>query len=520
MYAQITREMVLSQHFTSLTYQEEPYSNKSPLFFWVLAFSTGLFGENEIALRLPGALFSFGIMALTYALGKALFSRTAAFWAALLVPTTHVFLWYGRRVLFDSMLTFFITLALLAWVRAHIQKLGSWWYVASFLSMALAAMTKGLHGYVLPLVVIAVFLVITKDATPFKKWSVWIGLFLSVSLMTAYSLSLDVDLQKHFNPLKASRSVFEFVTVRPSTERHPIYWYLLIMWFDFFPWCALVPSSLLAVLSKRPLRPSPAEAFVLAWVLGMFLALSVSSLKREPYLMSLVPGLGLMIGYYRQTISDASEQNRWATWLLRLLLALLAVAFTVALFAGPSLLHRRWSVEPALFPVVYVLVMIVLSIALIYSAVRSDIRRAFQTIGALAIGFAFGVVQFVLPAIDQAGSARQISEDIKAIATNSAQPIHSYSPRWPKNEDAIYYLNLPPALPRIPSEDALIEIVRETGHVSAVMDKTVLNDLRTRVDLTIDLVREFPRPRDKGMYLLTVQVKKPAEPDVRGGRPR
>ena len=147
LYAQVTREMVYARQYTSLTYQGEPYANKSPLFFWTLALSTGLFGEHEVALRLPGALFGFGTMVLTYALGKALFSRTAAFWAALVVPTTHVFLWYGRRVLFDSMLTFFITLALLAWVRAHIQKSASGWYVLAFLSMAVAAMTKGLHGF-------------------------------------------------------------------------------------------------------------------------------------------------------------------------------------------------------------------------------------------------------------------------------------------------------------------------------------------------------------------------------------
>lgn len=51
LYAQIAREMALTKQFFSLTYQEEPYSNKPPLFFWLLALSTGLLGENEIALR-------------------------------------------------------------------------------------------------------------------------------------------------------------------------------------------------------------------------------------------------------------------------------------------------------------------------------------------------------------------------------------------------------------------------------------------------------------------------------------
>ena len=63
----------------------------------------------------------------------------------------------AARVLFDSMLVFFITLALLIWVRAYIQRAGDRWYALSFIPMALATMTKGLHGLALPLFVIVGF---------------------------------------------------------------------------------------------------------------------------------------------------------------------------------------------------------------------------------------------------------------------------------------------------------------------------------------------------------------------------
>ena len=60
LYAGIAREMVQSGNYVALTYQGEPYVNKPPLFFWILALSTALFGDNEVALRLPGALCSLG----------------------------------------------------------------------------------------------------------------------------------------------------------------------------------------------------------------------------------------------------------------------------------------------------------------------------------------------------------------------------------------------------------------------------------------------------------------------------
>ncbi|MBD0305595.1 MAG: glycosyltransferase family 39 protein [Nitrospiraceae bacterium] len=506
LYAQVTREMVHARQFTSLTYQGEPYANKSPLFFWTLALSTGLFGEHEVALRLPGALFGFGTMVLTYALGKALFSRTAAFWPALVVPTTHVFLWYGRRVLFDSMLTFFITLALLAWVRAHIQKSASGWYVLAFLSMAVAAMTKGLHGFLLPLAVIALFLVMTRDAAPLKHPGVWVGLGLSMALLIGYSFSLDVELRKHFNPVKGIQSAFEFFNTERSPAGHPVYWYLLMMWFDFFPWCVLVPSSLLLLIGKRPAAAHQADSFVLAWVAGMFAVLSLATLKREPYVMPLVPGLGLMIGSYRRAMEDASERDRGSTALLRLLLVVLAAVVCAAVVVGPSLLHPRWNIEPSLFPAAYIVSMLTLAVALIYSVARFRLRSAFHVTGVLAVGFAFGMVQFILPAIDQAGSAKRISQDIKLLAETSDPSLHLYTPQWPKNEDAVYYLNLPPSLPRLSSERELIDLVRERGQVSAVMDKPVFDQLRQRKDLIIEQTGEFHQPRNKSLYLLMIRT--------------
>jgi len=198
LYADITREMVRSHQLLQLRYQGGAYFNKPPLFFWLLALSTSLFGENEVAFRLPGAMFSLGTMALTYALGRVLFSQTVAFWAALVVATSHVFLWYGPRVLLDSALTFFITLALLGWVQASLRRASPWWYVLSFLAMALGAMTKELHGFALPALLIVAYAAIQRDFRMLRQPFFWIGLLMSLSLVTAYSWMLESGFQGHF----------------------------------------------------------------------------------------------------------------------------------------------------------------------------------------------------------------------------------------------------------------------------------------------------------------------------------
>jgi 4-amino-4-deoxy-L-arabinose transferase-like glycosyltransferase len=515
LYAHISREMALTGHYFQLSYQGQPYVNKPPLFFWVLASSTRLFGENEVALRLPGTLFSLATMILTYSLGKSLFSRTAGFWAALVVATCHLDLWYGRRVLFDSMQTFFITLSLFAWAKAYLRSASVWWYPIVGLSMALAVMTKGLHGAALPLVVIIGLLVLTRDVTPLKHRSFHATILLTIAVLTGFASLLSDDLQWHFNLFRGYDIAFTFSPQTASTG-NPAYWYLLILWFDFFPWIALLPPSLVWLFCKQPFRLERSELFVLVWFFGMLVALSLSRLKREPYLMPLAPALGLLIGHYCRSVWTSRESKRLATAVLRFMLAALAITFILAMMYGPGLLRQRWQTPLSLFPLWFVIVVVVLAVLLGYATVRSNLRFALGTVATLAIVFSFGVVGIILPAIDAAGSTRRVSDTIKAFPRSSSETLYLYSPSWPGNEDIVYYLNLEPALPRLASEDMLLARIREAGHVLAIMDNTSLRSLKVRQDLSLEVVHEFPQRRSRDMHLLKIRPADSPDPSRTG----
>ena len=86
LYAGIAGEMARRQEFFNLTYQGIPYFNKPPLFFWLLNLSTSLWGDNEIALRLPGSLAAVATVALVYRLGVQLISPTAYKFSILVRP--------------------------------------------------------------------------------------------------------------------------------------------------------------------------------------------------------------------------------------------------------------------------------------------------------------------------------------------------------------------------------------------------------------------------------------------------
>ncbi len=505
LYAGIAGEMGRRGEFFDLTYQGAPYVNKPPFFFWLLNLSTSIWGDHEIALRLPGSLAAVGTIMLTYVLGTRLISPTAGFWAALVVATTHVFLWYGRRVLFDSTLTFFVTLALYSWI--HVQRLGrsSRWHLLAFLSMALGAMLKELHGFFLPLLVMTVYAVIQRDSRMFKDRFFWAGLVMAVAIMAGYAQLLGPGYQHHFQLDSAIRSVWNAAPSGSLHDGHPMYWYLGMMWADFFPWCALIPSALLLLWTKRPFRSHPTELLVLVWVLALFMAFSLAGVKREPYLMTIVPAIGLMIGYFYHHVFSSPGEAGPMPRLLKVLLVVLAVTYVAGMFLGAAPVRRRWLVSSAMVSPIFIVTTVSLSGLLMYAVFRSHLRLALGMVGALAIGYMVLVVSYVFPAIDQAFSPRKVTEEIKALAAETRPALFLYIPGWPKNEDAVYYLKRDSVVPDLPNQEAVVEAVRKNGTIRVITEEPHAISLGGRADLVTERIREFSQPGRKHLLLVVVR---------------
>src|ERR1700730_19341658 len=58
------------------------YYSKPPLLAWLIALTTGLFGDSEFAVRLSAPLLHAGAAIFVYAIGARLFDRWAGFWGA------------------------------------------------------------------------------------------------------------------------------------------------------------------------------------------------------------------------------------------------------------------------------------------------------------------------------------------------------------------------------------------------------------------------------------------------------
>ncbi|MCA1734161.1 MAG: glycosyltransferase family 39 protein, partial [Acidobacteria bacterium] len=162
-FALIARDMAATGHWLIPQVGAEPYADKPPLFFWMIASVYWLTGSLRLAFLVPSLLSSLGVLALIYDLGRRWWNHRVGLYAAAILLSTVQFLVQAHAAQIDMTLTFFTTLALYGLAR-HLRSGPEWrWYLVSFAAMGAGIITKGV-GF-LPLLAL-----IPWGWAAFRRW--------------------------------------------------------------------------------------------------------------------------------------------------------------------------------------------------------------------------------------------------------------------------------------------------------------------------------------------------------------
>jgi 4-amino-4-deoxy-L-arabinose transferase-like glycosyltransferase len=395
-----------------------PYSDKPPLFFWLIHAGWWAFGVNEWWPRCLPALLSLAALAMTVCLANGLWPQDAR--ARQLVPWVQfgciVWTAFYPWVQFDLLLVLFVVLALTGLVAAAAGRRGGWLLVG--LGIGFGALAKGpvILLHVLPAALLAPLWVRDRPRS-WRNWYAAIGgsqllgsvIALAWVLPAAQSGGEDYR-QAILWGQTADRVVGAFA------HAHPWWWYLPWLPVLFAPWLLLPWLWRPLLRSLRDTQDAGAR-FCGVWLLSTLLVMSLISGKQLKYLLPLLPAFALLVA---RVLSLAEQQGM--TRQPRALAGLLGLS-GLSLAAAPSLIAAPpWvaSVSP-LWGSALTLGAVALAMSKPLRMKQYPVTVALLSAVVLASVY-LGVFRVAAPAYDLRTASRVI-----AAAETAGQPVASLS---------------------------------------------------------------------------------------------
>lgn len=412
-YAEVAREMIVLNDFIVPHLNGEVYTDKPPLFFWLISIFLKIFGERStFAVRLPSAIFATLTALLLYIFGKRLFGRWTGLFSSIILVTNGLYFWLARRANIDCTLTFFTTLAIfLFYLGVESERKRGTLFSFAFLFCSLAFLTKLQIAIIVPALAMISYLLTTRKFHIFKDWRLYVCMIYFVLpivawILPAYILQGKTYIGELFY-LKTTAKFFEEVS-----HVRPFYYYFLNFPMDFLPWFFFFPSALILTFRAYKRRDEKL-VFLLCWFVANFIFFSISKGKRELYLLPIFPSACILVGYLWQRY--VSSDDPFTEKLVRIPVALLSGFFLVVAVAIPLIVKLNFGFYLAgniVFIIILSSIFLVGSICLFFEKEKKS--QFFLISATTALIFIFSVL-FVFPSLNEFKSAKKMSEDIVKI---------------------------------------------------------------------------------------------------------
>lgn len=405
-YASIGREMAHSGDWVTPRLWGSPWFEKPPLLYWLIALGHGCGLGDDLAPRVPVALFSLSFLAVQLWLLCRLYGERVAWIATLLLGTTAGWSAYSQIGVTDLPLAVTFSSALLLgalWLETGSRRA----LLAAAACLGLAVLAKGL----VPLVLALPLLWFAR-----KRWrelAVPAGLFLLIAAPW-FCAMLVLHGRAFFDEFFVRHHLARFATSQ-LMHVQPFWFYVPVLVGGLFPW-----PVMLALLGPECWREERLRLPAATFAFGL-LFFSLSSNKLPGYVLPLVPQLALLIAAGAERAGRAGRQLA----ITALLVALCPVVVTVL---PESLLYGLRRADPGELHWEYVALMLPVAAAAWWLDSLGRRLTAFTLVAALAGAGLWFVKRSAAPVLDELVSPRALWRRVEPRAAETC--VESLHRNW------------------------------------------------------------------------------------------
>lgn len=354
--ASISRTMLRTGDWVTPHLDGIKYFEKPPLKYWLIAVSFKIFGDSDVAARLPMALFAVFLCWLTARMACWAFDRKTGLIAGVVMASSVGLFLFTRVLISDVALTFTIALALWAFLRAldEHETRPQLWSLVYGASVGTGILFKGLIGALFPLAAGFLYIVFTGRLSQRETWRRLVPVR---SALVAFAIAAPWHIlatirnppywyvsfesgpgQYHgfFWFYFFNEHILRFLNKRYprdyNTVPRALFWLLHLVWF--FPWSVYFPG--LARLRYRGSdRASQTRLMALCWI-GFVMVFFTFSSTQEYYSMPCYPAIAILLA------CAITSKNTWIAKMRAMGDRTLAVVCACCAGAVAFILARVW----------------------------------------------------------------------------------------------------------------------------------------------------------------------------------
>jgi 4-amino-4-deoxy-L-arabinose transferase-like glycosyltransferase len=240
----------------------------------------------------------------------------------------------------DMGLTFFLTLAVVAFLFAHrdpqTPRGRALWMHIAWAAAAGAVLSKGLVGAVLPAGGLVAYTLLTRDFAVWRRLHLLTGALLFLALAAPWFVQVSLANPEFPRYFFIHEHFQRFLTTVHYRDQ-PWWFFLPILVLGLLPWTTLVPTALVRAWQQeegnRAFRP---RRFLLAYAAFILVFFSASSSKLEAYVLPMLPALALLLGERVAGLAAGKLRGHLAVALVAGLVVLATPSVLRALGAGTA----------------------------------------------------------------------------------------------------------------------------------------------------------------------------------------
>jgi len=487
-YAQTAKEMAQQHSWMTPYLFGQPQFEKPVFLYWLLRLGFIIFGINSFAARFFPALFGIiGIIAV-YLLARIGFKDPQkAFISAIVLMTCGLYIGLARTVFTDLIFTIFILLSLLSfyWGYSFENKKGPG-ILLFFVFAALATLSKGPLGTLIPFLSAASFLFIKKDLKfLLNRYLLWgLLLFGLISLpwyILMFKLYGNTFVHEFFYNDHFRRII--------EAEHHgndTWYFYPLSMAGCIFPWSIFFIFSLFFLPKYLKQRDNHFYVFLVCWIGSVLIIFQSAHSKLVSYIFPLFAGLALFTGNF---IADLITQEKKRLIYFILSLNLLTVFLVPAALIVISIWFKHYLSAYLLAQSVinfFILVFLVFGFGMFYFIFRGKLLKSIYCL-ALFVPVMLYLVTFVRyniqPYLSPKESCEYLLKNYKIDNTILSSKFFVRGVKYYTDKD-VAVIDMPGTpffsphpIPFLNSKDKVLDFLRKQKVTYCVLKKSSVEDI-------------------------------------------